>query len=204
MSPDLRVRRHTGAEFERYIPELARLRIEVFHDFPYLYDGTADYEEKYLGTYMKAKDAVIVIAFDGEHVIGASTGMPLIEETEEIRRPFLQQNYEPERVFYFAESVLQKSYRGFGLGVRFFEEREAHASALEQFDFTCFCSVQRPQEHPRCPARYVPLDRFWTKRGYIRHPELTTTMSWKDLDDTEETPKPMAFWLKDWRAAPGA
>lgn len=199
MSSTLRVQRFTGAEFQRYIPELARLRIEVFHDFPYLYDGTTDYEEKYLQTYVRAKDAVIVIAFDGEKVIGASTGMPMLEETEEIRCPFLAHGYDPARVFYFAESVLQKNYRGSGLGVRFFEERETHATALGRFDYTCFCGVQRPLDHPRRPADFTPLDRFWTKRGYVKHPELSTTISWKDLDDVDETPKPMTFWLKDWR-----
>ena len=199
MSVSLRVERYTGDQFKRYIPELARLRIEVFHDFPYLYDGTIDYEEKYLATYLRAKDAVIVIAFDGERVIGASTGMPIVEETEEIQRPFKQQGYDLARVFYFAESVLQKNYRGHGLGVRFFDEREAHACGLKRFDFTCFCGVQRPADHPRRPPDFVPLDRFWTKRGYTKHPELTTAISWMDLDDTDETPKPMTFWLKDWR-----
>jgi GNAT superfamily N-acetyltransferase len=199
MSASLRVQRFTGAEFERYIPELARLRIEVFHDFPYLYDGDTDYEEKYLSTYLRAKDPVIVIAFDGDRVIGASTGMPITEETEEIGAPFIENGYPVECVFYFAESVLQKNYRGFGLGVRFFDEREAHARSLGRFDFTCFCSVQRPADHPRRPPEYVPLDRFWTKRGYTKRPELTTEIIWKDLDDATETPKPMTFWLKDWR-----
>jgi hypothetical protein len=40
------------------------------------------------------------------------------------------------------------------------------------------------------------LDKFWDKRGYVKHPELKTTYLWKDLDDTEETEKPMTFWLK--------
>lgn len=199
MSDQIYVKRFTGSEFKNYIPELARLRIEVFNDFPYLYDGSIEYEENYLTTYMRAKDCVIAIAFDGEKVIGASTGMPMMEETEEIRRPFVENGYDPERVFYFAESVLSKHYRGYGLGVRFFEEREAHVRELNRFDFTCFCGVQRPEDHPRRPKEFVPLDRFWTKRGYTKHPELNTTITWKDHDEDEESPKPMTFWLKDWR-----
>jgi hypothetical protein len=42
----------------------------------------------------------------------------------------------------------------------------------------------------------VPLDKFWNKRGYVKHPELKTTYTWKDLDDNVETAKPMTFWLK--------
>ena len=80
--------------------------------------------------------------------------------------------------------------------MRFFEEREAHAAALKRFDWTCFCAVLRPYDHPRRPADHVPLDRFWNKRGYRKHPELTTTFSWQDLDETSKSPKPMVFWLK--------
>jgi hypothetical protein len=80
--------------------------------------------------------------------------------------------------------------------VRFFEEREAHARELGCFDFICFASVQRPADHPRRPPDYVPLDRFWTRRGYEKHPELHTTFSWRDLDEAKESPKPLVFWLK--------
>ena len=45
-------------------------------------------------------------------------------------------------------------------------------------------------------ADYVPLDDFWQKRGYTRHPELRTEYIWQDLDETEASPKPMVFWLK--------
>ena len=59
-----------------------------------------------------------------------------------------------------------------------------------------FCCVQRPDDHPLRPADYVPLDRIWTKFGYMKHPELHTSYHWKDVGETEETDKPMVFWLK--------
>ncbi|MFM8342036.1 MAG: GNAT family N-acetyltransferase, partial [Methylomonas sp.] len=36
MSNDIRIERLSGNALVKYIPELARLRIEVFRDFPYL------------------------------------------------------------------------------------------------------------------------------------------------------------------------
>jgi len=42
----------------------------------------------------------------------------------------------------------------------------------------------------------VPLDAFWNRRGFVKHPELHTTFSWQDLDENEESLKPMVFWLK--------
>ncbi len=197
MSKNIRIQRLCGESLIQYIPELARLRIEVFRDFPYLYDGDFAYEEKYLKTYIDCPDSVIVLAFDGDSIVGASTAIPMKYETDEVKKPFVEHGYNPDEIFYCGESVLDKRYRGRGIGVRFFEEREAHAEELGGFKHITFCCVERPQDHPRRPADYVPLDKFWNKRGYFKHPELTTTYSWKDLDDVEETPKPMTFWLKE-------
>lgn len=196
MSTSIRIERFSGEALIPFIPELARLRIEVFRDFPYLYDGDLAYEEKYLQTYIQCPESVIVLAFDGEKIIGASTAIPLKYETDEVKKPFIEQCYDPDKIFYCGESVLNKNYRGLGIGVSFFEQREAHAADLGGFQHICFCCVERPTDHPRRPADYVPLDKFWNKRGYVKHPELKTTYTWKDLDDATETPKPMTFWLK--------
>jgi GNAT superfamily N-acetyltransferase len=196
MSKTIRIERFSGKAIERYIPELARLRIQVFREFPYLYDGTYEYEEKYLQTYLNCPQSVIVIAFDGDKIVGASTAIPMKFETEELKKPFIEHGYDLDEVFYCSESVLDKHYRGLGIGVRFFDERESHAKELGGFKHITFCCVERPADHPRRPADYVPLDKFWNKRGYVKHPELNTTYVWKDLDDEMETPKPMTFWLK--------
>jgi GNAT superfamily N-acetyltransferase len=196
MAKNIRIERWSGPALEQFIPELARLRIQVFRDFPYLYDGNIEYEKKYLQTYINCPESVIVIAFDGDKVVGASTAIPMKYETDELKKPFIEHGYNLDEVFYCSESVLDKNYRGLGIGVRFFEEREAHAEHLGGFKYICFCCVERPADHPRRPADYVPLDQFWTKRGYVKHPELHTTYVWKDLDDADETPKPMTFWLK--------
>lgn len=197
MSQEIRILRCSGEALQGYIADLAQLRIEVFRDFPYLYDGDLAYEENYLQTYIRCPEAVIVLALDDEQVIGASTGIPMQYESAEFQLPFIENNYDPTRVFYCAESVLKKQYRGLGLGVRFFTEREAHARELGGFDYFSFCCVQRPAKHPLRPDNYVPLDKFWNKRGYTPHPELTACYDWKDIDQTEETTKTMMFWLKE-------
>jgi GNAT superfamily N-acetyltransferase len=192
----IQVKRFSGSDARPYLQELARLRIEVFREFPYLYDGNLEYERNYLATYTNVIDSVVVVAFDGSRVIGASTGLPLIAETDEVKQPFVKNGYDLERVFYFGESVLERGYRGQGIGVRFFNEREAHARSLDGFTMTAFCAVQRPDTHPRRPADYQALDDFWTRRGYRKHPELNTTFSWQDIDETVASPKPMVFWTK--------
>lgn len=196
MAQNLRIERLSGKSIERYLPELARLRITVFREFPYLYDGSQEYEEKYLATYVDVPDSVMVLVWSDATVVGASSGLPMAVETPETIQPFLDHGYDPERIFYYGESVLLPEYRGRGLGKRFFEEREAHARALKRFELLCFCAVERPLNHPRRPADYVPLDAFWNRRGFVKHPELHTTFTWQDLDEPAESPKPMVFWLK--------
>ena len=139
MPKDIRIERYSGAALQRYISELARLRIEVFRDFPYLYDGDYDYEKKYLQLYIDTPESVVVLAFDGDKVVGASTAIPMKYETDQLKKPFLEHGYNLDDVFYYSESVLNKDYRGLGLGVRFFEQREAHAEDLGGFKYITFC-----------------------------------------------------------------
>lgn len=179
-----------------HIPDLARLRIEVFRAFPYLYEGSEDYEAAYLATYAASPESLFVLALDDGRIVGASTGVPMADETEAFKAPFAKAGLDPETIFYFGESVLLAAYRGRGLGVRFFEEREAYARRLGRFDWCAFCAVERPADHPLRPAGYVPLDDFWGKRGYVHRPDLSTTFSWRDVGEAEETEKPMSFWLK--------
>jgi GNAT superfamily N-acetyltransferase len=193
---NIKIQRFSGSELGAYLDAVARLRITVFHDFPYLYDGTMEYERKYLRTYLECKQAVVVVAFDGDNVVGCSTGIPMAFEEAAFKQPFITHGYDPARIFYCAESVLRAEYRGLGIGVRFFEEREAHAQELGGFDWYAFCAVVRPADHPLRPPGYEPLDRFWQKRGYEKHPELSAAYTWKDSDQPEETSKRLEFWLK--------
>ena len=190
------VRSLTGDEIKPMLPELARLRITVFRDWPYLYDGTLEYEEGYLAKLAKAKGAVVVVARDGDEVVGASTAAPMIEHADEFGEPFRRAGYDIAKIFYCGESVLLKSHRGHGLGHAFFDHREAHGRKLGGFTHSTFCRVVRPADHPLKPEDYVPLDGFWRKRGYEAVAGLITTYRWKDIDRPDETDHEMQFWMK--------
>lgn len=191
----IHIQSFTGEAALPYIDDLARLRMEVFRDFPYLYDGDMAYEQGYLQTYIDTPNSVLVIAFDEETVIGAATALPLVHETPNVPQPFIERGYDVKKVFYFGESVLRKAYRGRGIGVAFFNQREAHAAQLGGFDYLSFCAVVRAEDHPRRPADYVPLDRFWRNRGF-EPTDMYCEMAWQDLDETMESVKQLRFWLK--------
>lgn len=192
----IKVQTFTGAEALNYIDQLAQLRITVFREFPYLYVGDEASEREYLTTFMDAQNSVLVLAFDGDKVIGASTGMPMAFETDNVQAPFRESEYDIERGFYFGESVLLPAYRGHGIGVRFFEHREAHVRQLGTFQYCCFCAVIRPEDHPRRPAEYKPLHQFWKNRGY-HITNLICQMDWQDLDEDTESSKSLQFWMKE-------
>lgn len=176
----LRIERFTGAGVRARLDDVAALRIAVFAEWPYLYLGDAAYEREYLDAYAASADSVFVLAFDGEAVVGASTGLPLADDAPPFRAPFEAAGTDPARVFYFGESVLLPAYRGRGAGHGFFDHRQAHARGLARFDTTAFCAVDRDAGDPRRPPGHRGHEAFWRARGYTRQPHLAMTLHWHE------------------------
>ncbi len=191
----MRVERLTGDALEAALDDLAQLRITVFRAFPYIYDGDADYERRYLQTYRDSENAILVGAFDGDRLVGASTGAPMEEHADEFAAAFAGQAMDLQDIFYCAESVLLPEYRGRGLGHGFFDAREDHARSLGRL-YCAFCAVVRPEDHPLRPADYRPLDGFWRKRGYEKLEGVQACYRWKDLDQSQETDHWLQFWMR--------
>ncbi len=196
MSTSVRVATLTGSDFHDALPALARLRIAVFQDWPYLYAGTLAYEQRYLDRFAATADSVIVAAFDGADIVGCATAAPLLEHEPEFAAPFIAAGYQPELIFYFGESVLLQQYRGRGIGHAFFDHRETAAACKDGMTHTAFCGVVRLEDHPARPANYMPLDAFWMKRGYNKVPDLIAHYDWIDVGQAEKTKKPMQFWMR--------
>lgn len=184
----------TGKDVAGVLDDLARLRIAVFRDWPYLYDGDEAYERDYLRAYTRP-GAVVVAAMDGDRMIGAATGAPMEHHAEDFAAAFAGRPEALNEIFYCAESVLLPDYRGQGLGHAFFDGREEQARALGR-RWSAFCSVIRADDHPARPADYRPLDGFWRKRGYAPLPEVAARFRWRDLGEPAETAKRLQFWIK--------
>ena len=184
-----------GAEVEAALDDLARLRITVFREWPYLYDGSLDYERTYMASYVGNDRAVLAAAFDGDRIVGAATGSPLNEHAEDFAAAFAHVDMPMDSVFYCAESVLLPEYRGHGAGHAFFDAREAHARALG-LTYSAFCSVIRPENHPLRPTGARSHDIFWRKRGYVPMEGVIAHFAWKDVDETTSSDKSLQFWGK--------
>lgn len=196
MEDTIKVVSFTGDAIVPLIPEIARLRIEVFAEYPFLYEGELAYEEKYLKKFTAMRDAIVVVAFDREKIVGLSTGYPFCYDSEEFQQIFRSSGRDPKDYYCFGESVLQKRYRGTGIGKQFFDEREGHVRRLSTYRSLCFYTAMRPAHDPKRPKDYRPLDEFWKKRGFVKHPELVGEISYPEIGEKGPTPKKMVFWIK--------
>lgn len=185
-----------GAEAVAYLDDLARLRIEVFRAWPYLYAGTPQYEHEYLTAYTQAPSVLLVLALDDDRVVGASSAMRMSDEDASIRAPIEHAGLDPADICYFGESVLDPAYRGRGLGKSFFEARIAHAAHLGAAD-CCFAAVIRRDDDPRRPTDAQDLGPLWRRYGFAPRLGLTLRLNWPEIDGVGDTWHDLQFWFRD-------
>lgn len=182
-----------GEAIRPVLPALARLRIAVFAEWPYLYEGEEAYERRYLASYARSPGAAVIVAFSGGVPVGAATCQPVSEASDAVRAAFAGEDL--SRWCYFGESVLLPAHRGRGLGHAFFDAREAHARALG-CSHAAFCAVDRDASDPRRPPEARDLGPFWTKRGYMRDAARRCVFDWREIGAAEETPHTLSFWTR--------
>ncbi len=186
-----------GEKVEAFLDQLAQLRIEVFREYPYLYDGDYDYEKAYLKGYAAEPECLVVVMKDRGRLVGATTGMPMMAADKVFQEPFVASGIALDQVFYFGESVILPDHRGCGAGHAFFDMREQHARQLG-YRYTTFCAVRRSEVHPLRPDDYRSLDGFWTGRGYRKRDDLQSHLAWREVGDEAESLNTLTFWLRDW------
>ena len=183
-----------GSEAKQFFEELADMRIRVFREYPYLYEGAVEYEQKYLKRYFDCPRSFVTLCWDGQKLAGATTSIPALDEIEDLRKPLLARGVALENLMYFGESMLLPKHRGKGLGKEFFKRRLAAAKSLGMTRAT-FCAVSRPEA--QVPAEYRDPSHLWKKQGFAVNPEITAEFGWRDLGSEEDTKKKMVFWFKD-------
>ncbi|MBS0628498.1 MAG: GNAT family N-acetyltransferase [Verrucomicrobia bacterium] len=187
-----------GREILTYIHKLATLRISVFREYPYLYDGTLDYEEEYLLMYVQSKESIWIVVEEKGKMIGAVTGLPLIDAIEEIKNPFLKDEKSIKDIFYLGEILLLKEYRKSGIGYELYRLFEKKVQSFEHYKKITLCEVKRPGSDVRRPDDYVPLDSLWNRQGFIKQGDKVSYLSWKEIGSEEEMQQPMVFWMKSF------
>jgi GNAT superfamily N-acetyltransferase len=182
-----------GNGIKNYIDELGRFRIEIFKEFPYLYEGDLEYERKYLSRYPESPEGILILTKDTRGLIGACTGIPLQDEDTEFVKPFQTVNI--EEIFYIGEVMVRADSRGKGLGTMLLSKMLDLITG-SRFKTACFYTVDRGINHPLRPNNYNSSESLWKRFGFVKDPEKLVYFRWKDLGHSTKTDKPMNVWIK--------
>lgn len=185
----------TGAAIADGLDDVATLRLDIFQEYPYLYQGRREDELNYLVTYAEAPDACIILAYDGSVIIGAATGMPLIHEDAQMVDAFAGTSFSLEELYYVGELLFRPAYRNCGLGQKLLARLESHIHSLGRYRKLTCATVERLDDHPLRPHDYIPVTRFLARTGFVRLPGMTTHITWSETDGVKRDHH-MQFWSK--------
>jgi GNAT superfamily N-acetyltransferase len=186
----------TGSAIADALDDLATLRLDIFPEYPYLYQGRREDELKYLATYVEAPDACVILTYDGITVIGAATGMPLIHEAAQMIDAFSGTLFPLDEVYYVGELLFRRDYRNCGLGHNLLDRLESHIRSLGRYRRLTCATVERPDDNPLRPSNYIPISRFLARTGFVRLSGVTTHFIWRETDGVKRDHL-MQFWSKD-------
>ncbi|MGE3850135.1 MAG: GNAT family N-acetyltransferase [Planctomycetota bacterium] len=198
-----------GASVADDIEHVGRFRLRWFREWPYLYDGTMEYEQHYLQCFADEPRSLLVLVHDdgdgdgGGSLMAVSTSLPLLADADilaGVPQLFREAGHDPADFYYYSETLVDPAHRGRGVGQAIYARREAEARRLG-FSRVCFASVVRTADDPRRPASYRGNDRFWGLQGFARaEPPLTITFKWPTIQAdgrTVEQANTLEFWLRD-------
>ena len=191
---------HTGADAVALAPHLARLHVECLSGWPHFAVKTIDYTAKYRASLTaSAETNLVVLARDGDAVVGATAGMKLPKDLTEVVAALDARGMSADRAYWITQMTILGTYRGTGVSNTLSYMREDHARGLGVYDHIVFSALVRPADHPLRPSDYVPYDGMWNKRGY-RHLE-GADMRTRFVDSLDRPSKPtdkvLQLWVKD-------
>lgn len=99
----LTIRVLSGSQAKQYCKDMTQIRLLVYKEFPYLYQGTFECEAEYLETYFKSPNATVLLVFDHDKVVGFSSSIPLAEEVDDLKEPFIKKGLDLKNYLYINE-----------------------------------------------------------------------------------------------------
>lgn len=181
-----------GNEIADHIEELGQFRIAIFKEFPYLYAGDMDVERKYLAGTV-SEESILVTQRDEYGLLGVCTGLPLKNEQEQLKQPFVGCNI--DEIFYIGEVMVRDGWRGKGIGSLLLSTMIDTVDPIK-YKKWFLCAVDREANHPLRPDNYRSPDSLWTKFGFKQQLHAKVYFAYKDIGNAVETNKPMNVWVR--------
>lgn len=189
-----------GEARKEYIEILMEWRLKYFRQFPYLYEGSREYEESYLEGFLSHSNGILALASHGDSVVGIVTALPLLSEfgiATETDALAQVAKVSASAIFYIGEVIVDRGYRGRGLSRRLLELAEEYARS-KGFTTCSLLTVVREDEHPLRPKDYISTDAVWRNLGYQRA-GVATTFEWPTIHpggEVSSVSNPMEYWIK--------
>jgi len=199
----LKIALYTGTEIIPFIKEVSKLRISIFREFPYLYQGNMDYEIEYMDGYKHDSKSTLVVVRDNNRIIGVSTGIPLNSSStivQEIKDILIKNNKKIDNIYYFGEVLVLPKYRGKGLVSKMYKLQENFVKQWG-YDFVSILTVVRDNKHPLQPEKYQSHDELWKHLNFYRE-GITTNFCWPTIQgdgSVKNMRNLMEFWIKRLR-----
>lgn len=177
-------------QYSEYLAQLAEMRIQVFREYPYLYEGNLDYEFDYLERYVQCPSAILLALLDSAgQAWGVCTGIPLIHEDPVLSAP-IPGNHQSG--FYIGEVLILPQARGQGWGAKLLEAIIDLSQKLG-FKQHYLYTVVEPA-HNRPPHYHSPA-KLWRKIGFEPTP-IQCSFEWKRWDQEHPQNHTMELWQR--------
>lgn len=185
-----------GAEIKQYIPEIIKISDVCYSVYPYLYDGTQCNEEFYMSLYGRWSDGRLIMVFDGDRAVGYAIGGHMKHIPVWGHPPLIANGCAIDSTFLFGEIALLDPYRGKQIGRKMVNQMENFARDEIQCKAICLIQIDEAFVLISKPENYHSYDGFWLKQGYKQHPKPTFNISWRNVNDPQESDHTMFYWIK--------
>lgn len=183
-----------GQQITNVADQLAALRMPTFQQYPYYHVSDLPHEQEYFAEFAQNPAAVVAVAYEGEKLIGFSTGIPLLSDTplfkaiaDKFKQAFGIVGLDASEFYYYGDVILIPEYRGKGIASLLYQVREKQAKN-HGFNNMCFLTVEN----------YKVLAPMWQHLGFQKT-NITINFSWPTLqvDGTTKTLEhELIFWIK--------
>lgn len=191
-----------GRDIEPHIDAVSHLRTKLFREFPYLYEGSIAYEKDYIKGYLSDNKSLFVVAFDGDSIVGAITGIPLASESEVIVGAadlFRACDIDPSVYYYIGEGVVLPAYRDAKTALAMYKLMLNQIKQWKIFNKLCFVAVEREENHPLRPKNYSSLVPVFKRLGY-KKTDITFSYNWPTIQtngSVKDAENELTFWVNE-------